>query len=156
MYNVKDMAYAEKDFQTAFSNWLKIIYRATGAFELKISKTGTLPFDALKPHQEQALFHAKHNIVPYKLPDDTFSQKPFDCFCLNEVPAFVVIMFNAKSAHFYMIDIDTWLQNKQNSDRKSITEEVAIKIGQKYDLSGSLPFERQTIAIYSPRMPFVK
>lgn len=136
------MTYAEKDFQTDFGRWLKVIYRNTGAFELKLSKTGTLPFSAVKPHQRDALFHAKRNVMAYKIPDDTYSQKPFDCFSFAGVPAFVVIMFRGKQKHFYLIDIDRWIREQNTSGRKSITEERAAEIGYRYDLGGQLPLNK--------------
>lgn len=137
------MAYHEKDFQTEFNRWLKIIYRRTGVFELKISKTSSIPFSDVKPHQESALYAAKHGTLAYKIPDDTYSQKPFDCFAVTEVPAFVVVMFNAKSSHFYMIEIESWMQAKRDSSRKSLTEAEASNIGSKYDLSGSTPYQQR-------------
>lgn len=138
------MAYSERDFQTEFNRWLKIIFRRTAAFELKISRTGSLPFSSLAQHQSQALFHAKHGILPFKIPDVGF-QNPFDMFILAEVPAFVVVAFHVKSPHFYMIDIDIWLKEEQISDRKSLTEERAGEIGQKYDLSGSMPYAQPPV-----------
>lgn len=134
------MSYSEKDFQTDFNRWLKIIYRRTGVFELKASKGSSLPYSAVKPHQEQALYNAKHGILAYKIPDDAYAQKPFDCFCVAGVPAFVVVMFNAKSPHFYMIEIESWMQAKRNAVRKSFTELDAQNYGSKYDLSGTVPY----------------
>jgi hypothetical protein len=149
------MIYLEKHFQTDFSRWLKIIFRETGAFELKLTKTDYLSFDAVKEHQEQALFHVKHSILPYKIPDDAYSQKPFDCFCLANQKAFVVIMFNGKSGIFYMIDIDSWLTEKQNSKRRSLTEERAGQIGKRYDLSGTKPFERTALPSPASRLEYI-
>ncbi len=139
------MSYAEKDFQTEFNKWAKIIYRRNGVFELKHSKGNSIPFEAVKPHQVSALYAAKHGILAYKIPDDSYAQKPFDSFCLSGVPAFVVLMFNGKAKHFYMIEIETWMQTKQNSERKSITEEQASIIGSKYDLSGTIPYAQPSV-----------
>lgn len=134
------MAYTEREFVTDFNRWAKIIFRRTGAFELKATKDGSIPFAAVKVHQTQALFHAKRGGLTYKIPDDAYSQKPFDCISLVGVPAYIVIMFRAKSPHFYMIDVDVWLDEAQKSERKSLTEERAAEIGSKYDLSGKVPY----------------
>lgn len=134
------MSYTEREFVTDFNRWLKIIFRRTGAFELKAMKGNSIPFSAVKEHQTQALFHVKRGGLVYKIPDDAYAQKPFDCFSLINAPAYVVIMFNTKSPYFYMIDVDVWLDEAQKSERKSLTEERAAKIGSKYDLKGSLPY----------------
>lgn len=134
------MAYQEKDFQTEFNKWLKIVFRGTGAFELKLSKTNSIPFSDVKQHQKDALFHAKHGTLAYKIPDDTYSQKPFDCFVLTEVHACVAIMFNGKGKNFYLIDVDAWIAEERLSARRSLTETRAAEIGSKYDLSGTLPY----------------
>lgn len=135
------MGYTERDFVTDFNRWLRVIFRRTGAFELKATKMAHIAFDAVKSHQRDALFHAKRGGLAYKIPDDAYAQKPFDCVSLVGVPAYVVIMFNAKSPHFYLIDIDVFLDEEQKSERKSLTERRAAEIGQKYDLSGRMPYD---------------
>jgi len=126
------VAYQEKDFQVTFNKWAKSLYRRTAAFELKISKTGSLPFKSVVEHQENALYLAKHHSVMFKIPDAGY-QNPFDAFMLAEVPAWVVIMFNTERSKnrstFIMIDIDMWMREKKHCDRKSITEERAREIG---------------------------
>lgn len=142
----------EASYTTDFSKWLKIIFRITGAFELKHSDTDSLPFDAVKDHQEQALFQAKHGIFSYKIPDTGF-RNPFDMFVLAGVPAFIVIVFSGNSGIFYMVDIDAWLNEKQASARKSLTEARAAEIGVKYDLGGSKPYERMVLS--SPTRDYI-
>lgn len=120
----------EKDFQLKFNLWLKHRHYKTGAFELKMAKGRSIPFVAVKEHQENALYAAKHGNFTYKIPDDSIGQKPFDCFMLVMVPAFVVIMFYRRGQkEFFMIDIDIWLREKQDSVRRSLTEERAREIG---------------------------
>lgn len=133
------MAYLEKDFQTDFNKWCKIIYHRTGAFELKLSDTGSLGFALFVKHQRENLYHAKHNSIVFKIPDAGY-QNPFDSFQLAGVPAFLVVMFRGKQDHFYMIDIDVILHEIKISDRKSLTEERAAEIGCKYDLKGTYPY----------------
>jgi len=111
----------EKDFQSYFNKWLKAVHRQTGLFELKQTKTSSLPYSALALHQEQALLQAKHGTLVFKIPDCGY-QNPADCFSLSGVPAFVVVKFPEGS---YGIDIDDFIRQRDSSDRKSLTEDEA-------------------------------
>lgn len=129
--------YLEKDFQNAFNRWLKHIFYKTGAFELKATPGTSLPFSAVQDHQETALYAAKHGNLTFKIPD-LGNQNPFDCFMLVMVPAYVVVMFRSKERgqrDFYLIDIDAWLEEKQRSGRKSLTEGRASEIGTRCTLA---------------------
>lgn len=125
----------ERDFQTEFGKRNKIV----GVFELKFCKGKSLPFSALAEHQEQALL-AVSSIkgLHYKIFDSPFFKdpkgrmrftkpKPFDCFFLKGTSAYVVIMFwiPRKKKNVYYIKIDDWLAMKNESNRKSTTEEMA-------------------------------
>jgi len=125
------MAFKEKDFQRLFSKWLKHRFGGSGAFELKITQGGrALPFSAVQDHQKEALFNAHIRSIVYKIDDSGIGQKPFDCFKLDKVPAYVVVMYYQRGCkHFYMIDIETWIREKKNSHRKSLTEDRAKEIG---------------------------
>lgn len=110
----------EKDFQTYFNHWAKAIHRTTGAFELKFTRTDSIPFSDVKPHQIAALKAAKHGVLVYKIPDVGLGQKPMDCFCLSGVPAYVVIRYPSGIA--YGIDVDVFVEESRISDRRSLTE----------------------------------
>ena len=116
----------EKDIQVEFKKFNKI----EGVFELKILKVSEsgkyppLPFSAVADHQVQALKSASDGSGLYHKISDSFigdkngqrrfpSAKPFDCFFLRYVPAFVVVC--------YYILIKDFLRLKDESDRKSIT-----------------------------------
>jgi len=73
-----------------------------------------------------ALLAAKHNVLVHKLPDDSRSFKPFDCFSLVEYPAYIVIQY--PSQNYYVIDIDAFVKERDTSTRKSLTEERAAAI----------------------------
>lgn len=121
----------EAIFQTKFSKFLHY-HGLTGAFELKISKNPTISFSVVKEHQLNALLCVKHYTFHHKLPDVGLSQKPFDCFCLKQQPAYVVIMFYKPGVnHFYMIDIDEFIKFKKISSNKSLHEVEANRIGFK-------------------------
>jgi len=121
----------EKDFQSKFSKWLKYRYAGNGCFELKLCKAGSLPFNAVAEHQVNALYQAKHSNIIYKIPDAGFTN-PFDCFRIEGVPAYVVVMFYTRATkEFSMIDIDDFIQEMKLSKRKSLTENRARVIGRQ-------------------------
>ena len=121
----------ERKFQTQFLKWVRHQSKlSTAAFELKLTKEGSLPFSALKEHQLEALYAVKHNRLAHKIADDSVGFKPFDCFHLREVPAFVVVSFYTRGEKkFYMIDVDDWKKELEISKRKSLTKERAAEIG---------------------------
>jgi len=128
----------EDQFQTRFNAWLKHVWKRTGAFELKVSPVDYLSFSAVKDHQEAALYNAHNGTCVYKLPDDTAGYKPFDAFSLAGVEAWVAVMFRCRDRGrkvFYMIAIDDWIKQRNKSARKSLTEEIARKIGLTCELA---------------------
>lgn len=127
----------EADFQSKFTRWIKPRMKGSAVFELKICKAYALPFSAVKEHQLAALSAAKHDSVFYKIPDSGYDQKPFDCFMMGGTKAYVVIMWYTERGDdaFYMIDIDAFLKEKQNSKRLSLTQERAEEIGMEFHLN---------------------
>lgn len=114
----------EAKFQTVFNHWLKSTYKESGVFELKQTKSQSVPFAAVVPHQEQALWNTKNRKIVYKLPDVGY-QNPYDCICLMKLPAFVVLKY---PSFFCLIDIDDWLNEKKRSKRRSLTSNRAEEI----------------------------
>lgn len=116
-----------------------------GAYEVKVTKTGRLPFDRLLSHQHDALLRTKHNGYRYKIRDEGFevqgkrmgSQKGFDFFVLRNFPAFVLVAFIEKERCdcYYRIDIDTWVLEQERSKAKSLTESRANDIGTRVSLT---------------------
>lgn len=125
----------EADFQTKFSKWKIYNKKCSALFELKFTKGISIAFSRLEEHQEKALLKAKHSQICYKMPDDNFSQKPSDMFCIYKGGGYVVIIFYKKGTkNFYIIDIDKWIEERNTSDRKSITEDRAKAIGEYHEL----------------------
>ena len=126
----------EADLTTKLGKWLKAYKNESLAIECKICKGKSLPFVAVKEHQESALFIAKHGLMTHKISDAGLGEKPFDLFMLARVPAFVVIFWYWKRGQrdMTLIDIDLWLEEKQRSERKSITFGRACVIGKLYQL----------------------
>jgi len=124
----------EKDFQTEFGKRNKTV----GVFELKFTKGKSLPFNALAEHQEKALLAASGEGLYHKISDfPIFSKskarfnkpKPFDCFNIANMPAYVVVMFwvPRKKKMVYYITIHDWIEMRKNADRKSVTESMAVE-----------------------------
>lgn len=101
----------------------------TGGYEVKLTKTGTLPFSRLAAHQEAALLQTKHTGLKEKIRDVGNFKKPFDFFILRNTGGWVCAVFwKPRVKHWYMIDIDAWIQERETSTRKSLTEERAREI----------------------------
>lgn len=119
----------EKDFQTKFNRWLKYNWNNTSAFELKIVKTKSMPFNVVKNHQLDGLKLVGSKFI-YKIADDSQGIKPFDCFTITEASAYIVIMFYKRGQkEFIMIEVSNFIKEKNISKRKSLTEERAKQIG---------------------------
>lgn len=119
----------EAQFQTLFKRWLQA--RWTGgaaAFELKRTLTYRLPLSAVKEHQRDALLASHRDGYYYKIPDDSYGQKPYDCFFMREVEAYVVIAFGPKLKQFHMVSIDEWESLCAVPERKSIHEDELVGI----------------------------
>lgn len=128
----------EKDIQTILSK----VHDIHGVFELKLCKTKSIRFDAVKEHQEEALFMASGTGLFHKIPDFPMfagsktrfnSKKPFDFFYLKNTPAYVVICFYVPRVRktCYYIFIRDWVMARLKSVKKSITEEEIIKISNR-------------------------
>ena len=126
----------EAQFQTEFKTKNKI----HGVFELKLCKGTSLSFSSIKSHQRQALLDiSSHTGLYWKIADAPFFKdpngrmrftkpKPFDCFLLNNLQAYVVVMFYTprhKKAVYY-IDIERFIRMEEETTRKSFTEQMAI------------------------------
>lgn len=121
----------EAEVTTLFLKWSKARFNQNFAFEAKICKTKSLPFDSVKTHQENALYAVKHGIFNYKIPDTAYSPLPFDGFMFFRAKAYVIIFWYQKKGdrRITIIDIDFWLEKKQSSPKKSLTFTEACEIG---------------------------
>lgn len=119
----------EAIFQTLFKRWLAARWKGGSAvFELKRTLHGSIPWSAVKPHQEEALVQATLGQLYYKIPDDSYGQKPFDCFVVKNVDAYVVIAFGKQLKKFYLIHIGNWINARTETGGPSCTEEAAANI----------------------------
>lgn len=134
----------EKDMQTLFTRHIRVYPpKETEAYELKICKGTSLPFNSLQEHQVKALLEAEEGSLFHKITDQpwiadrpyTFTaKKPFDCFCLVKVRSYVIVWFYApkKPKVFIKIAIKDFIKESLNSSRKSLTEKRAEEIGMPF------------------------
>ena len=123
----------EKDIQRLFGKVINI----PGVFELKLCKGNSLPYNAVKEHQIDALLDISTGKGLYhKIADQTFGRagqfghtlkKPFDCFYVKRYPAYVGICYYKprQLKKVYLIDIQIFISLKIMDDRKSLTEDKA-------------------------------
>lgn len=116
----------EANFTLRFRHWLKANPMPSAAFELKQTTGISIPFASVQDHQIDALQAVKSATgLIHKISDEARSYTPFDVFYLRNAPAFVVLKFPTA---FHLIDIDTFLLERQRSTRKSITNSRAKEI----------------------------
>lgn len=113
----------ERDFQTELGKWLKINWKTSAVFELKICKEKRFNLKRIETHQLHNLHLAKHGCLYYKISDSSIGQKPMDCFTFYKSKAYLVLIFYIPrfEKRFYMIDIDRVLALIK-ANKKSITE----------------------------------
>jgi len=114
--------FKEKNFQSIFTKWMKE-HGFTCAYELKVSKGGTVAFSKFEDQQLPSLVKVKNGILHHKLTDASIGYKPFDGFCLAKENAYVGAMFHIQTklgqTRFYLLDIDKVMKIK-NSGAKSL------------------------------------
>ena len=131
----------EKVMQTLWGNYIKSNPPSqTEVYELKICKGTSLPFDHLDQHQVQSLLDSQNSTLYHRLTDQPWMEgrpfvftkkKPFDCFVVVKVKAFVVVWFYIprKPKIFFKIPIEVWLKERDTCGRKSITAQRASELG---------------------------
>lgn len=118
----------EAKFTELFRHYLKAHPMYSAAFELKQTIKDYISFNVVKEHQVDALMAAKTKGILYKIPDDSIGIKPFDMVYLKNSPAYVVIKY---PNFFCIIDIETFLLEKQRSKKKSLSSSRAKEISIK-------------------------
>ena len=112
----------EAKFQIWFKHYLQSEWKSgSAAFELKVTQSDMLAKRAVLPHQVQSLLMAKRGLLYFKIPDDSRSAKPFDCFVLQEAEAYLVVKFRSGVV---MIPIEAYVKIKS-----SLKFEKAKQIG---------------------------
>lgn len=136
MYNVTMKR--EAQFTTRFKKWLHMhsLIPSTGAFEIKVTPNKRIPFDAVKPHQIEALLAVKNGKFIYKIPDAGW-QNPFDVLLMAGQPAWVVLAFTEprKKTAVYIVDVELFLELQSEMNEvgiKSLSQELLNKNVEKF------------------------
>ena len=118
----------EAKFGRTFNHWMRAnpLNLPAFAFELKQTRTDSIHFMAVAPHQILFLQSAKspHGMY-YKIPDDSRGIKPFDGVFLRNTPGYLVFKYKD---FFCLIDVDVFVKESMESDRRSLTSARAKEI----------------------------
>ena len=110
---------------TKFRKWIKKNPLISAPIEIKLTTKDSIPFSAVAEHQLDALLACKSDKgFLWKIPDFGFTN-PFDCLYYRNSPAFIVIKY--PKGHF-VIDVETFVLEKERSKRKSLTYARAKEI----------------------------
>ena len=139
--NLYNMAFLEKNMQSLVTRWAKDNWRKemgdkSALIELKITKTKTLPFSKIAPHQYTSLLKAKTGTLVHKLSDSAIGFLPADMFVLARSSAYLCVMFYVprKPKIIYLLDILDLLQLKEIPKKRSLRESDCIEFGKAITL----------------------
>lgn len=123
----------ESEFATKFARWAKYNWpsKDNAYFELKVSRTLSLPFSEVSDKQNINLQIKK---FIHKFSDFDRMGTPFDMVCFSGQGYVVIQYYRPRNKEFFIIPIQTFLKEKETSERKSLLEERAREIGQAYFL----------------------
>ena len=102
------------------------------AIEVKVTTGNRIRFDAVKPHQIQALKNAK-GIMVWKIADDSRGVKPFDLFVLQNANAFVALSWikPRERAIVYLLSVHDWERLSLSSKKMSLSESELLESGER-------------------------
>lgn len=121
----------EADFGTAvFKPWIHKNADSlhSGTFELKITESNSLPFSDLDDMQGDASLSVKWSKKGYLIRNQKGTIGAPDYSFYRGAPAFIVIKYPKL---WVIVDIETFLEEKKRSQRKSLTSERACDIAWK-------------------------
>jgi len=126
----------EKNIQTLFSK----VNIPDGVYELKLSKSNSIPYSAVKDHQikglrdaksEKGIFHKISDMPIFTENKMRFNRpKPFDCLKISNANAYISICYYVprKPKEVICIDIDEYVKSMESDTRKSLTKQRAKEI----------------------------
>lgn len=123
----------EKDFYTLIGGYYAreaLRVKRTIVWEAKITKTDSLPYSCLLPHQEDKMLEAERSLN-YKIPDVGIGRKPCDGITVyGAYPVIVAIFYKPRATEIFEIPLRVFIANRHYAHgRKSLTLERARVIG---------------------------
>lgn len=108
------------------------LHLGSSGIEVKVSTSNRIRFDAVKPHQIQALQNAR-GIMVWKIADDSRGVKPFDLFVLQNANAFVALSWikPREKTIVYLLPVLGWERLRVSSKQKSLTECALLESGER-------------------------
>ncbi len=125
----------EKDLQTIFNRQIPTFihkFPSSGTINIEsklidISKSKSIPFAEVVPHQVRALRQSRDHYLAYKIPDDSSCTKPFDLTIWRDCWTYICLFWyearKLKEAH--LIPLSSFILMKSTVTRKSITYEMS-------------------------------
>ena len=121
----------EANFSLIFRHWiLANPPKLSGTYELKQTTTNSIPFTCLEDHQADFSLAIKWSKTGVLIRNESGTLGAPDYSYYNNAPAYVVIYFKEPNG-FVIIDIETFLEEKKRSKRKSLTWERAQLLAYK-------------------------
>jgi len=114
----------EADFGVRFRHWIRANPQYSSAYELKQTSKSSIPFSCLEEHQASYLMAIRRGDKGILTRVQGTNGEP-DYIYLRNFPARIVIKFPTK---FEIIDIETFLLERNRSKKKSLTAERAGEI----------------------------
>jgi hypothetical protein len=124
----------ESEFATKFARWAKYnwpVKEKPAHFEYKVSLTGALPFSALSEKQYTNLQLKK---IYHKYSDFARIGTMFDASYYYGDGYVVIQYWKPRNKEFFIIPILTFINERDTSKRKSLTEERARELSGSYFL----------------------
>jgi hypothetical protein len=102
-----------------------------GIWEVKFTKGKSIPFSGFSNEQLMVLMRAKHQRFDYKIRDTSLDKMRVDGFTFIKSPAWCICCFPVTENEYnsYAIDIDDLYEERRTCGRKSLTENMAVRIG---------------------------
>jgi len=95
--------------------WFLINHHSNCLVEIKVTKTNTIPFNAVKPHQLKALQQVRTpEGMTHKMSDASRTRQPADFWLMKNATSFVVACF-LKDRICLAIDPNEWEGARNNS-----------------------------------------
>ena len=140
----------EKDFQSKFGKWIRentdSLEIKPAVYELKFEKGKSFALDNVREHQVESLLAAKHTGLYHKISDlPVFhgsgtrfaTKKPFDCFYVRGIAAYLVIGFYTprQKIEAVFMDINRFIEAKEwylKEGHKSIPKQHLKQMSNKF------------------------
>ncbi len=123
----------EAEFSSKFKKWAYYMWpdNQPAYFELKVSRSNSLPFNEVSEKQIDNLGVRKFT---HKFSDFDRLGTPFDMVCFTGKGYVVIQYYKPGNKEFFIIPVTTFLKEREISPRKSLTESKARELSGSFFL----------------------